>query len=293
MDEQVLESAATPEQQKAAEKMGWIPPARFKGDVARFVDAAEYIKRGEEVLPIVREQLKTTRGELERVTTAQRATENALKAAQAAIDDMEARHTVQTQKAVDQAKRDVKAALAKANEAGDHEAVAELTEQMVELNAQPAEAPAKKDEKPAAPQPSEADLRIARELKDWHAENRWFKADDATDERTIYAMGVAQALRACGDTSQGRLFFDKVSEAVEKHFTLEDRPGDDKVEGTRGGATGASRQSGKKGFAALPSDAKEACKADTRRFVGEGKRFKTADEWRNYYAEVYFREEAR
>ena len=54
--EVVVESAAAPEVQAEAEKLGWIPATRYKGDAERFVDADEFIKRGETVLPIVKEQ---------------------------------------------------------------------------------------------------------------------------------------------------------------------------------------------------------------------------------------------
>ena len=38
-DEVKIESAATPEVQKAAEADGWIPPTRYKGDAADFIEA--------------------------------------------------------------------------------------------------------------------------------------------------------------------------------------------------------------------------------------------------------------
>ena len=42
-----VESKADAETQAKAEKLGWIPPERFKGDPERFVDADAYIERGE------------------------------------------------------------------------------------------------------------------------------------------------------------------------------------------------------------------------------------------------------
>ena len=39
----VVESQQPIEVQREAEKMGWIPPTRFKGDPSRFVDADIYI----------------------------------------------------------------------------------------------------------------------------------------------------------------------------------------------------------------------------------------------------------
>ena len=64
MSEPLVESGATPEVQAQAEAMGWIPPTRFRGDPERFIDADAYIKRGEEILPIVKEQNKRLQAEL-------------------------------------------------------------------------------------------------------------------------------------------------------------------------------------------------------------------------------------
>jgi hypothetical protein len=40
----------------------------------------------------------------------------------------------------------------------------------------------------------------------------------------------------------------------------------------------------------MPSDARAACDADAKRFVGADKRYKTQAEWRTRYAEIYFGE---
>ena len=133
VDTPAVESQQPIEVQKDAERLGWIPPSRFKGDPARFVDADIYIKRGEEVLPIVKEQNKRLHNELDSLKRESQATAQALKAAQDAIAQMEERHTVATQKAVEDARRQVKAQLAAASEAGDHEGVAELTEQLTKM----------------------------------------------------------------------------------------------------------------------------------------------------------------
>ena len=80
-EEAVVTSAQPIEVQKDAERLGWIPPSRFKGDPTRFVDADIYIKRGEEVLPIVKEQNKRLHTELDSLKRESQATAHALKAA--------------------------------------------------------------------------------------------------------------------------------------------------------------------------------------------------------------------
>jgi len=277
MSDPVVESAAAPEVQAAAEKMGWIPPSRFKGSPEKFVDADLYIERGETVLPIVREQNKRLHGELETLRAESAKTAAALKAAQTATDQIEERHTVETQKAVERARQQVKAQLSAASEAGDHEGVAELTDQLVKLNV------AEPEKKQAPPPPPPAQFVPDPALTQWNAENPWFGTNR---RKTSLALGIAEELREAGETSTGRAFFEKVAEEVAKELG-EQQPRGDKVEGSRGSSDGESRGKGSRTYASLPADAKAACDAEARRFVGEGKKYKTINDWRTRYAEIY------
>ncbi len=281
----VVESKATPEQQAAAEKLGWIPPTRFKGDPARFVDADIYLERGETVLPIVKKQLADTRAELATVREQASANAAALKAAQDAIDQIEERHSVETQKAVEGARKQLKARLAQASEAGDHEAIAELTEQIVDLNAaEKAAPPIKKEEaKPAPFVPSP-------DLKEWTADNPWFGVNK---RKTALALGIAQELRDAGEKSIGREFYDKVLAEVDKELGGKAaEPRGDKVEAGRNGSENETRSSAKKGYTALSADAKAACDADYKGNMKIKEKYKTIAEWRSRYAELYFGQES-
>jgi hypothetical protein len=276
-----VESVAPAEVQQAAEKMGWIPPSRFRGDPERFVDADVYIERGEAVLPIVKEQNKRLHAELENLRGESRKTAAALKAAQDSISQIEERHTVDTQKAVEAARRQVKLQLSAASEAGDHDGVAELTDRLTQLNTTPA---------PAVKQtPSEAPpvFQPPPDLAEWNAENPWFGTNK---RKTALALGIAQELRDAGESGVGRAFFDKVAAEVAKELGTAETPRGDKVEGARNGSDSEVRSSGRKGYAAMPADARAACDADSRRFVGSDKKYKSQQEWRNRYAEIYFGE---
>ena len=277
----VVESSAAPEIQEQAEALGWIPPTRFKGDPERFIDAEDYIRRGEEVLPIVKQQNKKLKAELEEVRAVAAANASALKAAQDAIEQIEERHSVATQKAVENARAQLKAQLASASEAGDHEGVAELTDQLVSLNRVEPEAP--KKEVPSTP----AAYVPPAELKEWNEENPWFGTDK---RKTALALGIAQELREGGEKSTGRIFFDKVKEEMETTLGTKVRAAEtSKVEGGRNGSDlEGPRSGGKKSFASLPADAKAACDADSRQFVGPTKKYRTIDEWRSRYAQIYY-----
>ena len=270
-----VESAQPPEVQTKAEKLGWIPPSRYKGDPERFVDADVYIERGETVLPIVREQNKHLHAEVEGLRAESAKTAAALKAAEAAINQIEERHTVETQKAVEQARRQVKAQLSAASEAGDHEGVAELTDQLTKLNVAD----------PVAAKPAPKAFEVPEDLRAWNVENPWFGTNK---RKTALALGIAQELRDAGHTDLGRSFYEKVGAEVAKE--LGEAPRGDKVEGARNGSGDEPRSGGRRSYSALPADAKAACDAEARRFVGEGKRYKSAADWRARYAELYFGE---
>lgn len=274
-----VESVATAEVQAQAEKMGWIPPSRFKGDPERFIDADAYVERGETVLPIVKEHNRRLEAELAALRSENQTIAQTLSRAQTAIEEIEERHTVATQKAVEQARREVKAQLAAASEAGDHEGVAELTDQLTRLNvAGEPEEKKKETSAPYVPPP---------EMAAWNKDNPWFGKDEV---KTALALGIAQKLRKGGEASTGRDFFNLVGEEVEKILGGKEEPPAGKVEGARGsGGEGSGRTRGKT-YSDMPKEAKDACEADVRQFVGPTKKYKTKAEWQTRYAELYFQE---
>lgn len=279
MADEQLESAASPEIQSVAERIGWQPPSRYKGPADRFEDADAFIERMGKIVPELKKTNDGLRSDLTNLRGQTAAQAAAIKDAQAAISDMEERHSAETARAVEAAKRQVKAQLAKASEAGDHEGVAELTEQMVALNAATEDEPPKKvmkEEKPASFQPESW-------LLAWNARHPEFGKDPVTD---ALFQGYAAKLRQEGDRSLNEEFLDKVAERVKAHGKPPART-EDRVEGNRGG-NGA--RSGGKTYDDLPADAKAVCQADTRKFVGEGKRYKTAAEWHSAFANLFFKE---
>ncbi|MDZ4345068.1 MAG: hypothetical protein U1E51_21815 [Candidatus Binatia bacterium] len=278
----VIESKATPEQQAAAEKLGWIPPPRFKGDIAGFVDAEEYIKRGETVLPIVKEHNRRLEKELNAVKSANAETEKKLVKAMTLLEEIEERHSVETQKAVEAARKQLKIDLAAASEAGDHAAVAELTDQMTQLKS--AETKAAKPEEKAPPAfVPDADLST------WLADHQWYGKDR---RKTALALGIAQELREGGETSTGLAFYKIVAAEVTKTLGDKGEAPVDKVEGGRNGSETETRAAGKKSYMHLSAEAKAACDADTKARVGPDKRYKDAAAWRARYAELYFGQES-
>lgn len=279
-EDAVIESAADEATQRQAEQDGWIPPARYKGAAEDFVDAEEFIKRGETVLPIVKKKLESVRAEL--AATAKRAadTEAALDRANKAIDEINERHTVATQRAVETAKREVKAQLEAASAAGDHAAVAELTQQMVDLKDAGGEVKTEvKKETPAVITPDP-------EVVAWNAENPWFGTDV---RKTGFLLSIAEDMRQKGDKRKGREFFDAALAEMNEALGATKAASVDRAEGgARSGGGSGTGGGGKKGFASLPAEAKAACNAESRQFVGPGKKYKSAADWQAKYAEIYY-----
>lgn len=293
-EEAVVISEAAPELQAKASEMGWIPPDRYKGDPERFVDAEEFIRRGETFLPIVKKRAEQLEAKIGGLAAQNQSLAEQLKQTKAALDEIEERHSVETARAIAEATQSLKARLAKASAAGDHEAVADLTEKLVEVKAAAEEhETAKADAKAAAATVTSTTgeaFVMPPELKQWIEEDAsWFGTDK---RKTSLAMGIAQDLRDKGETAKGRDFFNKVSAELKAMLGEGGRsePAPGKVEASRGGSGGGSGNgAGHKGYADLPADAKASCDADAKRFVGPGKKYPDVAAWRAKYAEIYFR----
>ena len=52
-----------------ARAMGWVPKDQFRGPAENWRDAGEFVRRGEEELPILRERLRSTTREIERMNS--------------------------------------------------------------------------------------------------------------------------------------------------------------------------------------------------------------------------------
>ena len=53
-EESVTSNEVSPEVQHEAESQGWVPKERFRGNESDWVDADTFVKRGREILPILR-----------------------------------------------------------------------------------------------------------------------------------------------------------------------------------------------------------------------------------------------
>lgn len=213
-----------------AARMGWKPADNFRGDKSRWVDAATFVKQGEESLPILRERLKT----LER-TNVQLAADT--KAVREMNDKV-------YQRALEQARKETKAEIERATEAGDPKAAVAASERLAETERQAAE--------------HKAASRADPEFDNWTSQNAWYQDQELRTEAEVEAF----RLRKKGEKSEGTAFLDKVKDAVKARFPEKfgnprRAAGDGGVERPGGGGESASAGS-KKSWDKMPREAKDA-----------------------------------
>lgn len=273
--------------EREARMLGWVPREEFKGPETSWVDAETFVEKGRHILPIVQENNKRLMRQNTELATRLASMENSLKAANAAIETLQENHAKDVEEQVRAARDELKAQLRSASEAGDHAAVAEITEKMVQLNAADKSAGGKSGGNGSAT-PATDDAPHP-DFKAWAEENPDFIK---SARRVALAKVIAEELRLSGDTRVGREFLDAVRDEVEAEFGGVPRKGGGKgkVEGSNGGR-GRSGGNGRS-YSDLPAEAREACDRLAARLVGPGRAHKDIGSWRAKYAEKYFSEGA-
>lgn len=273
------------EAETRARTMGWMPKDKFVAEgqpEANWLPAADYIKRGESIMPILKANNKKLSDRLATAEGKLKSTEQMLAAASEAIEELKSFRSSLNKDKVKSQKTTVLSALAEAKKSGDTEAEVQLTDQLSEINAslREAEKPVVKQEPKSEPNaPS-----LTPESQEWMKENPWFGSDR---RKTAIAMAIADEWKAGGKQLGTSEFFEHVDEEVGKLFdkNAARREAPPKVEG--GGGGGDSGGSKGKTFADLPREAQEACEASARRLVGPNRAYKTKADWQKAYVETY------
>lgn len=277
----------TQEIEEKARELGWSPKEEFRGDPEKWIDAETFVRRGEELMPLLK---ATTRKQSEKIATLEASLKKTTDLLAAATDSIEALKESTSKAAIKEVKaqhEQLKQSLKEAKQSGDVDAELEIQDKLQETREalKEAEAPAKpvKKEEPV-------DFTQTPEWKAWHAENPWFGQDK---RKTALALGISQDLRANGETAVGKAFYDKVTEEMNAMLGTKAesrRESPSKVEGdTRGSSSSGGRGNGKS-YEDLPAEAKAACERQSKRLVGEGRAFKTIGDWRKHYTNLYFEE---
>ena len=171
----------TPEEtaEDKAIRLGWKPREEYSGDEKRWVDAEEFLRRGEEILPIVRAEKK----KLEELVEKQR---SELAEMRKTFGEFKAYHSKTEQRAYKAAMRDLEERQAEAVGRNDLKAVREITKEIATLD---------KDMKTDDDDNPYASPDHAKLLNSWQGENQWFGSDKVM---TAAANAIADDLEAQG-----------------------------------------------------------------------------------------------
>lgn len=267
-----------------AKEMGWQPQEKYKGDPEKWVDAQEFVERGEHILPILkantnklRSELLTRDQELAKLRTSVEASDKAIKA-------MRKHYQESQQREREQAKSELIQQIKDAKLLGDVDSEVDLMEKLQSLNGSSKASEEIEDTTEAKSEAKAGEPQLSPEFIEWKRENPWFENTSNPEDmkRTRKLVRIAYDLRDDGDTTQGKAFFEKAVGVLNEREGKS--PRSSKVEG--GGAPSGGRIGGR-AFDRLPKEAKDICHEDNNMFVGPGKMFKTVKEWEDHYASIY------
>lgn len=289
-DEETGEQANEVEQK--ARKMGWRPQEEYRGE-APWIDAETFVKRGEEVLPIVQSSNRRLREQLEAQNARVLELERTNKANAMALEQLQEANREQSVQTTQQTVEQLTEAIVAAHDAGDLREELRLRD----LRDEAKSAAAAVKVKPAVTangvhnQPPPQDVTQSPEFQQFLKDNPWWQSDAVMRAASIE---IQNQLYASGEVTAAMQMAERlevVAEATRKRFGMKDngrRSAASRVEGGGGPGTGRGGGSGKT-YNDLPSEAKDACNRAAKRLTfGSGKKFKDENAWRAHYVETYF-----
>lgn len=259
----------TPERdfETEARSHGWKPQDEFQGDPSKWTDAETFVKRADEIMPLMREQNKDLRRKL---SDMERTVRKLAKSEQAA--HRERLEALQAQRL-------------EAFDSGDREAFVNAEKKAEELRKDMGDAaPALNGEDPAE------ELDTFREANPWFDKANLASASETEVEARLYADRLADKWIRQGLPNEipPSEFYKRLSEEVNVKFPglkvrqLRPKPASDVAPSTRPGP-----KAGAKTGAALPPEAKETAERYVRLKL-PGYAGKTAAEAHNLFAQSYF-----
>lgn len=252
--------ADTTNYESEARAQGWVSKEEFRSDERDWVDAETFVRRGREILPIVRknnEKLLKELNEAKRDAQEAKAAAKEFQKFQQEQYERKAQELEEKLSLIKQAKRE-------AINSGDGDRVVELDDMTDVLKADIQKAKEAAVVKPI--EPAKQDQVVDVNLQNWLDKNDWFGVDKRT---TGIANGLAEAIRLENPGLQGQAFLQKLDEELEA--TLPAKFGKQKpknpMDGEALNTSASGRQpKGKRSYDSLPGDAKAACD----RFVKQG-----------------------
>jgi len=258
MSEDTLQQTETtqpdlPDYETEARSQGWVAQDEFRGNEHDWVNAETFVKRGREILPIVRKNNEKLLKELNEAKKDAQEAKLAAKEFQKFQQEQYERKARELQAQLDALKQAKKEAI----NSGDGERAVELDdlsdalkEEIRETKEQAKVKPVEVLDTPPAPDVN---------LQNWLDKNDWF----GTDKRTTgIANGLAEAIRIESPHLQGQAFLDQLdkelAEVLPAKFGKQKKSNPMDTGNTTSTTTNRPVK-GKRTYESLPSDAKAAC----------------------------------
>jgi hypothetical protein len=254
------EAPEAPQYESEARAQGWVAKEEFRGSEDDWVDAETFVRRGKEIMPILR---KNNEKLLKELGEAKKAAEEAREAAKE-FREFQKQQFERKTKDLEAQLEQLKQAKRDAITQGDGDRAIAIDDAMDELKEQRLEA--KQDLKAAEDKAKEVPQVTADPtLNEWMDKNDWFGKDTRL---TGMANGLGVELRRENPGLQGKAFLDKLDE--ELAALLPEKFGKKRtanpMDGAPSGTARPSASSGKKSYNNLPPEAKAACD----KFVKQG-----------------------
>lgn len=293
-------AAAAAEIESRARSMGWAPKDQWRGAPDNWIDAKEFVQRGEQVMPILRANLRQSENNVAMLQRQHNELQQQLRAANESIQVLTNLSTEASRNAAREKRRELLRQQQQASSNGDTDLVVDLGEQIADVTSQinaaqtAAEKPGKQTKQSAQQQqqaPADGPTNDP-EYQAWVRENPWFGTDG---RKTAMATAIGEEIRKDPANANllGRAFFDKVTQEVNKFFATP-RATTSKVEGSAGPANGgggnnnAADPATGKTYNDLPAEAKAACERQANWVVGKDRAFKDKAAWQKHYVSMYF-----
>jgi hypothetical protein len=252
-EENVTSNEVAPEVVKEAESQGWVPKERFRGNESDWVDADTFVKRGREILPILRKNNENLIKDLN-------ATKEQLKEFREAAEEFKRFQKEAYERKANEYEdriREIKESRAQAISDGDGQKVNALDDALDQAKEDLKEAKQAVIEADTVKTPEPAPQAMEPELQSWLDSNSWFGQDK---RMTGIANGIGDSLRLEFPMLKGKAFLDKLDEVLAEEFPNkfgEKKSPASRVESGSGrqGRGGSNAQS----YDNLPADAKAAC----------------------------------
>jgi hypothetical protein len=248
-----------PDYTAEASAQGWVAKEDYRGNETDWVDAETFVKRGKEIMPILRknnEKLLKELKEARAIAEEARSTAKEFQKFQKEQYERKARDLESQLEQLKQAKRE-------AVSSGDGDRVVEIDDAMDSIKSDVAEARAEANKQPEPVQQQTA--QPDENLQAWLDKNPWFGQDKRITDVT---NAIGKSITEEFPTLKGKAFLDKLDE--ELAATYPDKFGKKRtpnpMEGAGSTGTSGRPSAAKRSYENLPSDAKAACD----RFLKQG-----------------------